>query len=111
MTLLKDLYDNTLFENMAKKDPKAVLKLVEQAEKKMLKVRQAMDEVVKLTSTIPGEFKSKIHAGNIHNLEHPKEYAIWVAIENIKGLYTLSRDYRETMDGIGYLKEKLKAYK
>jgi len=95
----------------APKDVKAVLTLVEQAEKKMASVRNAMDDVIALTSKLPGSFKTNIHSGPIHNLDTPKEYPIWVGIENVKGLYSLSKEYKETMQQFQFLRRKLAEYK
>lgn len=95
----------------AKKNPKAMLKVLAKAEAKMAAVRKAMDAVIDITSTLPAEFSANIHSGSVHNLDTPKEYPIWVGVQNLKNLYSLNREFQDTMKSFQSLKQQLEAYK
>lgn len=92
------------------KNPKALLKTVEKAEAKMQGILKALNELTAISVSLPGEFKAYIHAGNLSNIDTPKEYMIWVNIENLKGLYSLREEYKDTVKKFASLKEDIKAY-
>jgi hypothetical protein len=106
MSILKELLSEA-----EGKSPQELLKVLLKVEKKIEKVEQAMREVKELSSTLPSLYRQHIHSGNLNNLNNPKEYNIWVGVENVKDLYGLSRELRETKQGIEQLKGQLKAYK
>jgi len=93
------------------KDPAIVLKQLEEVAAKLKVVEAALSEARAAGSKLPSLFRQHIHAGNVHNLDHPKEYAIWVGLENLKDLYSLSKAMRETVEGLASTKSKLKGYK
>jgi hypothetical protein len=92
-------------------DTKAMLKLVDQAESGLAKVEKALQDLKAITSQMPRTFKQDVFGGNINNLANPKEYAIWVNIENFKDMYNLSREMKDTKSSMARLKQLVASYK
>lgn len=87
-----------------------MLKAVLKAEEKMKLVLKGMDAVISISETLPAEFKANIHQGDVNNLTTPKEYSIFVNVQNLKNLYSMNEAYKDTMKEFAHLKGKLSAY-
>lgn len=92
-------------------DTSELIKVIDEAAKEFAKVEAALSEVRKLTSKLPSLFRSNVWGGNIHNLDTPNEYPIWVDIENLKDMYGVSKEVREARQYFESAKRRLKAYK
>jgi hypothetical protein len=90
---------------------KPLLDVIEQAEAQLKAVDAALDQLVKTTIKLPGLFRQNIHSGSVHNLDNPKEYHLWVLIENMKSMYSLSKAFRESQGEMAQLKKLLIGYK
>lgn len=94
----------------AKAKAKELLTITKEAYAKMAAVQKAMSEVKEITIRMPGAF-SRMYPGRVHNIDTPTEDSIATTISNLKNLYTLTRDYSETMDEFKWLIAKLEVYK
>lgn len=94
-----------------KKVPKEMIALITEAEKKMKKVEAALASLRETTIKLPALFRSEITSGRVHNLDTPKEYQIWVGVENLKTMYGLSKEVKESAEYLPIFKQRLKDYK
>ncbi len=95
----------------ADKNPKEMLAIAKKAQARLAKVSAAMDSVIELTVTLPGSFERNISRGNLTNVDNPKEYDIWVNVQNLKNLYSLRQAFNNTQKSFEYLTKQLAAYK
>lgn len=89
---------------------KPLLDTIELIEAELKKVDAAIKSLCSIANKLPTQFRT-LHSGNVHNLDTPQEYTIYVGIENIKDAYSLNKELSSTRAGVQHLKKSLQNYK
>lgn len=91
-------------------DPAALLAALDEVGNRLKAVEDAMTAARAAGAQLPSLFRRHIHAGSVNNLDTPREYRLWVHIENLKDLYSLSKAVRETRAELAQTKAIVKGW-